>query len=222
MKSFNWIYEHVVAHKAGQDVEALLPSVKSAEELKTIGDDRLLSELSLRVFRAGIKHSVVDAKWPAFEQAFHSFDPDKIILMSDDQLESLMQNDQIIRHWGKIKSVRANAMMVTELAAQHGSFANFIADWPVTDIIGLWALLKKQGQQLGGKSGAYFLRQLGKDTFILTDDVVAALKAQDIIAKAPTAQRDLQKVQGCFNQWQQESGRPMAHISRLLSYTVGW
>ncbi len=222
MKSFNWIYEHVVAHKAGLDVEALLPEVKSAEQLKAIGDDRLLSEISLRVFRAGIKHSVVDAKWPAFEQAFYGFDPDKIILMSDDQLENLMQNDQIIRHWGKIKSVRANAMMVTELAAQHGSFANFIADWPVTDIVGLWTLLKKQGQQLGGKSGAYFLRQLGKDTFILTDDVVAALKAQDIVDKAPTSQRDLQKVQGCFNQWQQESGRPMAHISRLLSYTVGW
>ena len=222
MKSFNWIYEHVQAHKAGQDIEALLPQVKSADELKAIGDDRFLSEMSLRVFRAGIRHAVVDAKWPAFELAFYGFDPEKIILMSDDQLENLMQNDQIIRHWGKIKSVRTNAAMITELAAQHGSFAHFIADWPVTDIIGLWALLKKQGQQLGGKSGAYFLRQIGKDTFVLTDDVVAALKAQDIIDKAPTSKRDLQIVQNCFNQWQQESGRPMAHISRLLSYTVGW
>ncbi|MDX2423535.1 MAG: DNA-3-methyladenine glycosylase I [Amphritea sp.] len=222
MKSFNWIYEHVQAHKAGQDIEALLPQVKSADELKAIGDDRFLSEMSLRVFRAGIRHAVVDAKWPAFELAFFGFDPEKIILMSDDQLENLMQNDQIIRHWGKIKSVRTNAAMITELAAQHGSFAYFIADWPVTDIIGLWALLKKQGQQLGGKSGAYFLRQIGKDTFVLTDDVVAALKAQDIIDKAPTSKRDLQIVQNCFNQWQQESGRPMAHISRLLSYTVGW
>lgn len=222
MKSFNWIYEHVQAHKAGQDIEALLPQVKSADELKAIGDDRFLSEMSLRVFRAGIRHAVVDAKWPAFELAFFGFDPEKIILMSDDQLENLMQNDQIIRHWGKIKSVRTNAAMITELAAQHGSFAHFIADWPVTDIIGLWALLKKQGQQLGGKSGAYFLRQIGKDTFVLTDDVVAALKAQDIIDKAPTSKRDLQIVQNCFNQWQQESGRPMAHISRLLSYTVGW
>lgn len=222
MKSFSWIYEHVAAHKAGEDVEALLPQVKSADELRNISDDRFLSEMQLRIFRAGLRHSVVNAKWPAFEEAFFGFDPFKISLMSDEQLENLMQNDQIIRHWGKIKSVRANALMVTEQAGQHGSFAKFIADWPETDIIGLWAFLKKQGQQLGGKSGAYFLRQIGKDTFILTDDVVAALKAQDIIDKAPTAKRDLEKVQGCFNQWQQESGRPMAHISRLLSYTVGW
>lgn len=222
MKTFSWIYEHVVAHKAGEDVEALLPQVKSADELRNISDDRFLSEMQLRIFRAGLRHSVVNAKWPAFEQAFFGFDPFKISLMSDEQLENLMQNDQIIRHWGKIKSVRANALMVTEQAEQHGSFANLIAGWPESDITGLWAFLKKQGQQLGGKSGAYFLRQIGKDTFILTDDVVAALKAQDIIDKAPTAKRDLQKVQDCFNQWQQESGRPVAHISRLLSYTVGW
>lgn len=222
MKSFQWIYEHVAAHKAGEDVEALLPSVKSAEALAQLTDDRVLSEMSLRIFRAGLKHSVVNSKWPAFEEAFFGFDPEKICLMSDEQLENLMQNDRIIRHWGKIKSVRSNALMVTELGRKTGGFAKFLADWPVEDIVGLWALLKKEGQQLGGKSGAYFLRQIGKDTFIMTDDVVAALKAQGVIDKAPTSKRDLQKVQEAFNQWRDESGRPIAHISRLLSYTVGW
>ncbi|WP_432474026.1 DNA-3-methyladenine glycosylase I [Amphritea sp. HPY] len=222
MKSFKWLYEHVSAHKSGEDIEALLPQIRTADEIRMISDDRLLSEMSRRVFRAGLKHSVVDGKWPAFELAFWGFDPHKVALMSDEQLENLMQNEAIIRHWGKIKSVRANALMVTEFAAQYGSFANLIADWPEQEITELWALLKKQGQQLGGRSGAYFLRQAGKDTFLLTDDVVAALKAQGIIDKAPTAKRDLKKVQDAFNQWQQESGRPMAHISRLLSYTVGW
>lgn len=222
MKTFKWLYEHVSAHKSGEDLEALLPQVKTADQLRSISDDRMLSEMSRRVFRAGLKHSVVDGKWPAFEQAFWGFDPQKVALMSDEQLENLMQNKAIIRHWGKIKSVRANALMVTEFAAKHGSFANLIADWPEQEITELWALLKKQGQQLGGRSGAYFLRQTGKDTFLLTDDVVAALKAQGIIDKAPTAKRDLKKVQDAFNQWQQESGRPMAQISRLLSYTVGW
>ena len=75
---------------------------------------------------------------------------------------------------------------------------------------------------MGGNSGPYFLRMVGKDTFILTDDVVAALKAQGVIDKKPTAKRDLQKVQEAFNQWQAESGRPLSQISRLLSYTVGW
>jgi len=222
MKSFQWLYEHVQQHRAGEDVEALLPMALPEQALAAVPDDRLFSDMTRRVFRAGLKHSLVDGKWPAFETAFFGFDPRKISLMSDEHLEKLMQNDQIIRHFGKIKATRHNAMMVAELSERHGGFGNYLAQWPCEDIIGLWAQLKKEGSQLGGNSGAYFLRMVGKDTFLLTDDVVAALKAQDIIDKKPTAKRDLQKVQDAFNQWQQESGRPLCQISRLLSYTVGW
>ncbi|MCP4598535.1 DNA-3-methyladenine glycosylase I [Neptuniibacter sp.] len=222
MKSFKWIYEHVQAHKSGEDIEALLPVPKTLEELSVVPDDRILSDMQRRVFRAGLKHSLVDSKWPEFEKAFFAFDPEKICLMSDEQLENLMQNDKLIRHWGKIKSTRINALMVHELAQKNGSFARMLAEWPSDNIIGLWELLKKQGNQLGGNSGPYFLRMVGKDTFILTDDVVAALKAQGIVEKKPTAKRDLIKVQESFNQWQEESGRPLCQISRLLSYTVGW
>ncbi|WP_315980152.1 hypothetical protein [Aliamphritea spongicola] len=70
MKSFKWIYEHVSAHKAGEDVESLMPVVQSPEILAELPDDRVLSEMSRRIFRAGLKHSLVDAKWPAFEEAF--------------------------------------------------------------------------------------------------------------------------------------------------------
>ena len=222
MKSFKWLYEHVQQHRSGEDIEVLLPQPRTAEELAAVPDDRLFSDLTRRVFRAGLKHSLVDSKWSAFEQAFFGFDPAKISLMSDEHLEKLMQNDQIIRHFGKIKATRVNALMVSELSAKHGGFGRFLADWPGDDIIGLWALLKKQGGQMGGNSGPSFLRMVGKDTFLLTDDVVAALKAQGIVDKKPTAKRDLQKVQDAFNQWQQESGRPYCQISRLLSYTVGW
>lgn len=222
MKTFEWIYHHVAEHRAGEDIEALLPRAKTRDELAAVPDDRLLSDLARRVFRAGLKHSLVDARWPAFEEAFFGFDPHRIVLMSDEQLEGLMQNERLIRHWGKLKSVRDNALMVTDLATEHGSFARFLADWPGGDIIGLWALLKKRGSQLGGNSGPAFLRMVGKDTFMLTDDVVAALKAQGIIDKKPTGKRDLQRVQDAFNRWHEESGRPLCQISRLLSYTVGW
>jgi len=142
--------------------------------------------------------------------------------MSAEGLEGLMQNDQIIRHWGKIKATRDNAHMLVEIAEQHGSFAEFIAGWESRDITGLWSYLKKHGSNLGGNSGPAFLRMVGKDTFLLTDDVVAALVAQGIITKKPTAQRDLALVQQAFNHWQQQSGWPLSHISRLLSHTVGY
>lgn len=221
MKDYQWIEQHVRARPDAGQAFARLPEVNSPAQLAAIPDDRYLSAISRRVFRAGLKHSLVDAKWPAFEAAFFGFEPDKLSLMSDEQLEAQMQNSELIRHWGKIKSIRANALMVQELAQQHGSFGRFIADWPVEQIIDLWALLKKQGAQLGGQSASAFLRMVGKDTFRLSDDVVAALKAQGVIEKMPTAKRDLQRVQDAFNTWHRQSGQPLSHISMLLAFTVG-
>ena len=70
-------------------------------------------------------------------------------------------------------------------------------------------------------SCAYFLRAVGKDTFLLTRDVVAYLVGQGIVDKQPSSQRDLKAVQNAFNQWQQQSGRSMAEISRVISCSIG-
>jgi 3-methyladenine DNA glycosylase Tag len=201
--------------------DLLGPLPREASVLRQLPDDRVFSVMTRRIFRAGLKHALVDAKWPAFEQAFYHFNPEAVQEMSDEMLEDLMQNDQIIRHFGKIKATRENAMLMVELAQSHGSAAAMIADWPEEDIIGLWALLKKRGKQLGGNSASYFLRMLGKDTFMLTDDVVVALKAQGVIDKKPTAQRDLKQVQAAFNEWRAQSGRPLCQISRLLAHSIG-
>jgi hypothetical protein len=87
---------------------------------------------------------------------------------------------------------------------EKGSFGALIADWPVTDIVGLWTYLKKHGHQLGGLSAPRFLRMVGKDTFVPSYDVVAALNAQKIVDKAPTSLRDLAIGAGAFNQWHEQ------------------
>lgn len=221
MKSFEWIYEHASARfDSVKTLEATLPLVKSGNQLSKVSDDRYLSMMSQRIFRAGLKHSLVDAKWPAFEEAFWGFDPYKLTLMSDEQLESRMQNTALIRHWGKMRSIRHNALFVYETSRAHGGFGRWIANWPSDDIASLWLLMKKQGKQLGGMSAQYFLRMAGKDTFVLTNDVVAALKAQGVIDKTPTSKKDLLAVQVAFNEWHQASARPFSHISKLLAFCV--
>jgi 3-methyladenine DNA glycosylase Tag len=61
---------------------------------------------------------------------------------------------------------------------------------------------------------------VGKDTFCLTRDVVGALVRQGVVDRNPTAKRDLQQVQDAFNEWQQQSGRPLCEISRILSCSI--
>lgn len=198
-----------------------LPKPKSDRALKSVPDDRFLSLMSLRIFRAGLKHSLVDAKWPAFEKAFHGFDPRRVVAMPDEALEACMKNEKLIRHWTKLKSIPANARAMVELAREHGGFGAYLATWPAADTVGLWADLARRFQQLGGNSGPYFLRMAGKDTFILTEDVVAALIAAGIVAKKPTGKADLRKAQEAFNGWAAETGRPLCALSRILALSVG-
>nr|WP_298168697.1 DNA-3-methyladenine glycosylase I [uncultured Pseudomonas sp.] len=221
MRDYKWLNEYCLNRfGSAEALEARLPQPCSADELRALSDDRYLSLLSLRIFRAGLKHSLVDAKWPAFEEVFFGFDPEKVVLMGAERLESLMQDARIIRHLGKLKSVPRNAQFMLDVAKEKGSFAALIADWPVTDIVGLWHYLAKHGSQLGGLSAPRFLRMVGKDTFIPSDDMVAALKAQNIIDKAPTSQRDRAAVQAAFNQWHAQSGRPLCQLSVMLAHTV--
>jgi 3-methyladenine DNA glycosylase Tag len=190
MHDYKWLNEYCLNRfGSAKALEAHLPTAKTAKQLQAISTDRYLSTMALRVFRAGLKHSLVDSKWPAFEEVFFRFDPEKVVLMGADHLERLMQDARIIRHLGKLKSVPRNAQMMLDVEQEHGSFGQFIAQWPVEDITGLWQYLAKQGNQMGGLSAPRFLRMIGKDTFIPTWDVVAALNAQKIVDKVPTSKR---------------------------------
>lgn len=201
-------------------VEARLPTPKSSTELAATGDDRYLSDMSRRVFRAGLKHSLVDGKWPAFEEAFHGFDPRRVRAMSDEAIEALLGNAKLIRHFGKLKAVRDNAAAMMGVAEEHGSFAKWLAAWPVTDIVGLWDALAKRFSQMGGNSGPSFLRMVGKDTFVLTGSVCAGLRHWAGMAGAPKNRGERAAAQHIFNHWAAESGRPLCQLSLILAMSV--
>ncbi len=221
MRDFQWMLEYGINRFGSlKALEARLPQPATQAQLISVPDDRYLSLIALRVFRAGLRHSVVDAKWPNFEEVFWQFNPEKVVLLSAEHIERLMQDTRIIRHLGKLKSVPRNAQMLLDIRHEFGSFGAFLAQWPEDDIVGLWRYLAKHGHQLGGLSAPRFLRMAGKDTFVLSDDVVAALVAQDIVTKRPTSQRDLALVQEAFNAWQAQSGRPLCQLSMLLALTV--
>ncbi|MDL0434058.1 DNA-3-methyladenine glycosylase I [Marinobacter sp. TBZ242] len=219
---YRWLYDTVRKRfESDEAMEAFLPEALTPDELKQKGDDRYLSAMSQRVFQAGMQHSMVDAKWPAFEEAFWGFEPEKMVLLSPEQIEGYMKNDGIIRHLTKLRTIPKNARFILDIRQEKGcSFGEFIACWPSADIIGLWRLLAKRGARLGGRSAAGFLRLVGKDTFLLTSDVVARLMAAGIIDRAPTSQRDMQVVQDAFNELQQQSGRPLSHLSAMLSLSI--
>ena len=197
-----------------------LPEIKTVAALKRVSDDRYLSLMSLRIFRAGLKHSVVDQKWPGFEEAFRRFDPRLVRAMSDEEIEALMKDAHLIRHLGKLKAVHANAAAMCALAEERGSFGAYVAAWPGAEVVKLWDDLAKRFQQLGGSSAPYFLRMAGKDTFILTPAVVKGLQEWGAFSGEPKSKADRAKVQAIFNDWAKETSLPLAHLSMTLAVSV--
>jgi 3-methyladenine DNA glycosylase Tag len=204
-----------------KELEEALPVPRSASGLKGRNDAFYLSELSRRVFRAGFRYSVVDAKWPGITGAFRGFDPVAVGMMSDEELEALMTDKRMIRHWRKIKATRVNAVFVLDIQREYGSMGAWLADWPADDIVGLWGEIKRRGMNMGGNSAPAFLRQVGKDTFLLTDDVVKVLIAHRVVDKRPTSRVALAKVQEQFNKWAADGKRPLCQVSRMVSYLAG-
>jgi len=218
--SFSSILEAARTRLGAVAFEARLTRPRTPAELKAVADDRYLSQMELRIFRAGLKHSLVDAKWPAFEEVFDGFEPRRVRAMSDEALEALLGDRRLIRHWGKLKSVRDNAAAMIGVAEEHGSFGAWLADWPGTDIVGLWEVLAKRFSQMGGNSGPSFLRMVGKDTFVLTHSVTAALKRWGAADTPPKNRKDRAAVQSHFNAWAQETSRPLCQLSLILAASV--
>lgn len=219
---YHWLHGTVRERfESDEAMEAFLPKALTPEELKHKGDDRYLSAMSQRVFQAGMLHSMVDAKWPEFEKAFAGFMPEHMVLLGPEHIEGHMQNGRIIRDRAKLQSIPRNARFILDIRQERScSFGDFIADWPGADIIGLWRLLAQRGARLGGRSAAGFLRLAGKDTFLLTSDVVARLVAAGIVDRVPASQRDMQAVQDAFNALQQRSGRLLCQLSAMLSLSI--
>ena len=154
-------------------------------------------------------------KWPNFERVFFDFNIEKILLIPDEMLEQKATDASIIRNYTKVRTIRDNAIMMDSVAREHGSFAKFVAAWPNENIIGLWAYLKKHGSRLGGNTGPYGLRAMGKDTFLLTNDVVGYFTQRNIISGSAQSKRSLTAIQHSFNELQQQSGFSIQELSMI-------
>jgi 3-methyladenine DNA glycosylase Tag len=223
MTSFKTIRARAEKRKGGaKALSRLLPPKPDPKTLAKLGDDRVLAEMTRRVFSAGFAWSVIEAKWRGFEEAFLGFEPGRLSLRPDEFWDALMKDTRIVRNGAKIMSVRANASFVADVAQEHGSFGRLLATWPSSNEIGLLELLAKRGSRLGGNTGQMLLRFLGWDGFVTSKDVVACLRDAGLdVAAAITSKRDLAKVQAQFNAWAEETGLPFVHLSRICAMSIG-
>jgi 3-methyladenine DNA glycosylase Tag len=220
---FKTILARAEKRKGGPNgLKKLLPAKPNPKALEKLPDDRILAEMTKRVFSAGFAWSVIEQKWPGFEKAFLGFKPAKLAFQPDEFWHTMLEDKRIVRNGAKIMSVRDNAQFVQSIAKEHGSFGKFLSTWPASDEIGLLDLLNKHGSRLGGNTGQMFLRFVGWDGFVTSRDVVACLRDAGIdIAEEVKSKGDLARVQAAFNAWAEETKLPYTHLSRICALSVG-
>jgi 3-methyladenine DNA glycosylase Tag len=226
LEKFDSLYQRAAERKGGVAILNLLLGENQQDELVSeLGDDRILSAFSKKVFQSGFIWRVVENKWANFEELFFDFDLTKVLMMPEEMQERKAADARIIRNFKKVKTIQANAQMMFEQVQNNKSdqknFAEFIADWPSNNIIGLWDYLKKEGQRLGGNTGPYALRAIGKDTFLLTRDIEAYFRANKIIDGGLQSKKSLTAIQNSFNQWQNECDLSLTQLSRLVAFATG-
>jgi 3-methyladenine DNA glycosylase Tag len=222
MEKFDTIYNRAAKRKGGERIlRRILSKPKTRKELSQIDNSRILAELTKKVFQSGFVWRVVRQKWPNFEEIFWEFNVDKILMMPDEMMEKKATDPAIIRNLNKVRTIRDNAQMLKYIMEEHGSVGHWLANWPEDNIIGLWAYLKTHGARLGGNTGPYALRALGKDTYILSRDVEAYFRAHKLIDGGLSSKRSQLAIQNSFNTWRNESKLTLQEISMTIAYSAG-
>ena len=85
----------------------------------------LYERLSLEAFQAGLSWATILRKRPAFRAAFADFNPDKVALFNDADVERLMNDAGIVRNQRKILATINNAHATIQLRDK-GGLADFI------------------------------------------------------------------------------------------------
>lgn len=224
MSTFSTLYERAETRKEGPEtLKACLPPVASRDALRSLSSGKVLGHMTKGIFQSGFVWKVIENKWPDFEDTFHNFDPKTLVSLPDEDWDSFCQNPKIVRNAIKILAVRENAEFILELEqSEQKTIAEFIDDWPVSELIDLWAYFKKYGSRLGGMTGQYLLRRLGKDSFMLSRDVVTSLQELGCdIKDNPTSKRDHKVIQACLNEIHESTQLPYTHISKVLGFASG-
>lgn len=90
-------------------------------------DDRHLFEmLILEGAQAGLNWEAILKRRKGYRKAFYAFDPKKVAAMTDQKLEELLANREIIRNRLKIYSARQNARVFLSIQKEFGSFDSYV------------------------------------------------------------------------------------------------
>jgi DNA-3-methyladenine glycosylase I len=156
-------------------------------------DRRLFEKLCLETFQSGLSWRTILAKRDNFRSAFVGFDIAQVARFGQREVDSLLADEGIVRHRGKIEAVINNAQRALELIQTEGSLAAFVWRYESSNnehapqttstsaqSIALSKALKAQGWKFVGPTTVFaFMQAMGllndhAEACVIRDEVRAA------------------------------------------------
>lgn len=94
-------------------------------------DQKHFEFISMEVMQCGLNWTMMLKKREIFRKCFDNFDYKKIAIYKDDKVESILQEDGMIRSERKVRAIINNAQKYLEIIEKYGSFDEFI--WSFTN-----------------------------------------------------------------------------------------
>ncbi len=92
-----------------------------------VHDDRLLFEmLILEGAQAGLSWETILKRRDGYRKAFHNFNVAKVARMTDEQLENVLVDADVIRNRLKVFGTRKNALVFRAIQKEFGSFDAYV------------------------------------------------------------------------------------------------
>jgi DNA-3-methyladenine glycosylase I len=89
-------------------------------------DQKHFEMLILEGAQAGLSWDTILKRREGYRKAFKNFDPMQVAKMTDDELEGLLLNPEIIRNRLKVFSARKNAIIFLAIQQEFKSFDNYV------------------------------------------------------------------------------------------------
>ena len=89
-------------------------------------DNYLFEMLILEGAQAGLSWETILKKREHYRRLFHHFDPFQVSVMTDEDLETILKNPDIVRNRLKVFSTRKNAIAFLKIQKEFGTFHQYL------------------------------------------------------------------------------------------------
>lgn len=132
-------------------------------ETRILSDDQYFEIMVFVAFYSGFKAATVTSRRDVIKSHFPSVDV--AANYTQDDVDRILSDKQMIKHRGKVESCISNAMQIRYLSKKHGSFKDYIESFNAKESFENLILLKEdlEGKfsYLGGITAYHFLTDIG-------------------------------------------------------------